>query len=400
MDSKIVASASYINIVVDVSVVFASSSLDNTVSATTTPTFVIPSAAVSWTYLVFSYELDTIGKNPVLRNVSTVQDQTLISSSKRSLDYFSSQNEGPGVGDPYAIDYFLSADYVVNGVPIKLFVKGLTDTPRPVDIKTYFLSKLLGDSITSQDSFNALVPTDDGEVMSFSKAVASDAVSKSDVETNSVNKRPVDNATTNDGTLTRSNGKVILDTVLKSETLVRLFGKPLSDSFTKSDVVANLISKPFSESKATSDSQVKGIGKGLADSAIQSELLVRGFNKPLADSFSKSDALLKAVSKPLADSSASSDNKVYAYSKSVSDSVHPSDAYQHIAVNDDDENMLFGKISQDTVSKADFSNILNSKALTDSTSQSDSGSIVKTDYWDINYTVITSGPYVGTSQTF
>jgi hypothetical protein len=278
------------------------------------------------------------------------------------------------------------------------FAKASNDQTTTSDTRLKDFSKLISDVVHPTDDFYGVANADDDETMSYSK-MSTDLISSSDLCVFSASKSLAD-------TVSKSDLKVfdlsksLSDSFTKSDAATKSAGKALSDSFSKADASTILVGKANSDSASTSESQTRFVGKALSDAATKSDLATRDISKPLADSFSKSDSVSSTAGKGLTDSATTGETKTFAISKSLADTVHPTDAYHHLAVSDDDENMLFGKISNDVVLKSDSSTIAAGKALADSVGKSDSGSLVWTDYWDINYTVTSSGVYVGNSQTF
>jgi len=177
-------------------------------------------------------------------------------------------------------------------------------------------------------------------------------------------------------------GKVLGEVATTGDSKVFAASKALADTSTSSDVRTSSLSKPVTDTVSKSDVATKGAGKSLLDGSITSDIVVR------------------AAGKGVADSAATADNKAFALSKSLLDSVYSTDDFLGVANADDDETMAFGKAVSDSFTKSDVANLTPGKGLTESVSKSDSGSLVWTDYWDINYTVTTSGVYVGNSQTF
>lgn len=548
MDSKAVASVSYVNIVADVTVVKATGALDSTVTTSGAAKYVVPSALVSWVYILLDYTIDPIGRNPVLRDLTVQADRSVLlvgkgfTEAKTSSDVF-----GP-----------------------KVFGKGLTEAKVTSETRGYSLTRLIQNYVHSQDDFNASVPTDDGEVMSFSKNLNIEFLSKADVERMAYGKNLTEAKATAD-TRTQSLSKPFSESKTTSETRavtfakrlfdafhsgdefnaiavsddgeIMVFGKTLSDSFTQADTVSLNPNKGFSEQQTTADQlQPFILGKGITDVPLTSEIrnvdLVRGaitdvpvtsdaksigygtnFNdylynpkegpkqvnnyaldyfasedyclegfpafaigkvlldtvvttddfygaanadddetmsfikkagdlfyatdsfgaltskvrtdsasasdsktinagkvlldtfvkadvltsavgKALADAFTSSDARTNLFGKGLTDSSLTSETKAFAFSKSLSDTFISTDDFNGVANPDDDEVMSFFKTTSDSFTKSDSTSLRPGKGLTDSVSKSDGGSLVWTDYWDINYTVTTSGVYVGNSRTF
>lgn len=281
---------------------------------------------------------------------------------------------------------------------VPLFGKNPADSIASSDTRTKFFGKAFSDTVTSTDDFYGIANADDDETMLYGKNTAEQLWS-SDQTTSFVGKSLVDSATKSD-LKTFDLEKVKSDSVSKSDAATKLSGKAIDDTFSKSDANTIFVGKSNADSASATESQVRSVSKALSDTTTKSDSATRDNAKALSDTFSKSDSTSRAVGKGLDDAATTGETKAFSISKSLADTVHPTDAYQHIAVSDDDENMLFGKISNDIVLKSDSNTIAAGKALADSVSKSDSGSLVWTDYWDINYTVTSSGVYVGNSQSF
>lgn len=360
-------------------------------------------------------------------------------------------SEGPNQYDTYALTYFLE-DYVREGFPELVFAKALSDEgvtsetlarvmQKPlqesfgsVDNKVFLLSKgfsesvsnsdvmtplfdkgraeslsttetrakdlekVLADLVDATDDFYGALNSDDEQVMLYAKLV-SDYAATSEAQTFSVSKALAD-------TVGKSDLKVfdlskpLADSVTKSDAAVKLTSKALSDAFTQSDASSYLVGKVAADSAATSEVQAFFVGKALADTFTKSDSAAKSAEKVLSDSFSKSDSARITAGKAATDTALTSEVQSFSISKSLSDVVNSTDDFYGVANADDDETMLFSKNSSELVLKSDTTTLTAGKGLTDSVSKSDSGSLVWTDYWDIGYTVTTSGVYVGNSQTF
>ncbi|CAB5220380.1 hypothetical protein UFOVP236_42 [uncultured Caudovirales phage] len=308
--------------------------------------------------------------------------------------------ELPGVLDlkTFGLSKPLADIAIQTDLSIKTFYKSASDSVGAVEYRSFDFSKSLSESLKATDDFYGIANADDDETMLYSKNTA-DSVSQSETQAFAVSKALADTVAKSDVRLIDLS-KAINDAVAKSDAATKASGKSLSDSFLQSDANSILVGKGASDSASSSDAQTRLFGKSLSDTATKSDNAVRDNSKALADTFTKSDSIVNSAGKVLADTATTGETKTFSISKSLADTVHPTDAYQHLAISDDDENMLFGKISNDVVLKSDLSTIAAGKALTDSVSKSDSGSLVWTDYWDINYTVTSSGVYVGNSKTF
>ena len=350
--------------------------------------------------------------------------------------------------------------------------KNRADLSITSDNKVFSLSKALADSLHAGDEMNAIAITDDGEIMIFGKTL-SDSFVNSDVTYVQAEKNINDTPIIGDTLLPFQLGKGIEESQTIRDVYASSYEKPLSDGVINLDAIGISNSKSFAERQGAQDgpnaestywmsdyatdnyvleffpellvtknrtevistadihhtSSIKAIsdgpihsdrlsyftGKLLSDTASSSDADFLYLTKHLSDSSLKSDQALivtfksandssmmsdshtQDIGKGLLDSALTSEAHPFSFSKLLSDSVHPTDAYAHIAVLDDDENMLFGKISADGVLKSDFNSILSGKNLTDVVSKSDSGSLRMTSYCDVNYF---TSDYVGSSLSF
>ena len=544
--SRIVATVTTVRPVASVQVQGANTVNTTSISAGVSVQRVVPLAAINWISIVMGAEVDYRGLNPVIHEINVVADTSRLLVGKRFFD-------SSATSDSYTL---------------LVFKKATAETLHPVDVKTFSLQRQISESLHSQDDFNASVPTDDGEVMTFGKHVPDDAVTKSDIEhmafgklsnesvasvdvrshslskplsdansvsdvvANQIDKPLSDTvdagdemnaqAITDDGEImvfgkTTSDyhevadeaiveaGKNLSDSIgssdellpfelgkgisdntntseIRSVDLVRgaiedvvtpfelcqfslpkavkdyayqaegpnqydtyaiayfledyvregfpalqfskllndtvistddfygaanadddetmQFAKVLIESATMADSLTNFTSKPLSDSASTSDAVSRLSGKSLTDTFSKSDASSKEFWKSISDLFASSDSKVFAVGKGLTDTTQTSETNEFAFSKRLTDTVIATDDFYGVANADDDETMLFNKATSDTFTKSDSTAVTAGKGLTDSVSKSDSGSLVWTDYWDINYTVTTSGVYVGNSQTF
>ena len=123
MDSKAVITVSYVNIVAEVKVVYATGSSSSTGATTTSPSYVIPIVSASYVNILLDYMIDIIGRNPVLLDTVLKSDVTLRAFVKS-----------------------LSDQPVPSDIAIRLFSKLLTDSKTTVDVKTFSLEKALTDT--------------------------------------------------------------------------------------------------------------------------------------------------------------------------------------------------------------------------------------------------------------
>ena len=383
-----------------------------------------------------------------LADTWTFSDSTS-NNTRKVFSEYRGTTEGPGYENTYALDYFATANYVLEPFPVIDFRKALADTPDATDAVVSAISKPRTDSATAVDTkgiltgktkseslstsdtdtvsfgkagvetlataeqtvrniskalaelvdatddFYGVTNADDDQIMVFAK-LTSDYASTGETRTVTIAKPLTDTASKSD-LLTSSLSKPASDTVAKSDSTAKAAGKPLSDLITNSDSSRVLTGKGATDSATTSEVRVASVGKALADSASKSDSLALGVSKPASDSFTSSDSRTNAFGKGSTDTATTSESKQFAISKSLSDLVDATDAYAHIAVLDDDENMLFGKISADVVTKSDLEVHLVGKRLTESVGKSDSGSLRMTSYSDVNYF---ASDYVGTSLSF
>jgi hypothetical protein len=261
-----------------------------------------------------------------ITDVPVVSDAKSIGYESNFNDYLYNPKEGPKQVNNYALDYFASEDYCLEGFP------------------AFVIGKVLLDTVVTTDDFYGAANADDDETMSFVKQAG--------------------------------------------------------DLFYATDSFGGLIGKGRTDSANTADSKTLNAGKVLLDTFVRTDVLTSAVGKALADAFTSSDARTNLFGKGLTDSSSTSETKAFAFSKSLSDTVNPTDDFYGVANPDDDEVMSFFKTTSDSFTKSDSTSLTPGKGLTDSVSKSDGGSLVWTDYWDINYTVTTSGVYVGNYQNF
>lgn len=316
---------------------------------------------------------------------------------KSTLDSVSQSDSANVETGKTASDAVASSDTLL---PFELG-KGITDNPVTAELYAADMAKPLADSFSKSDANSILVGRGvaervlygDGPNQYDTYAVsyfASDyaregfpALSFTKSLTESVNSTDDFHSHANgDDDETMQFTKTLNDLSLSADALTRASGKALADSFSKSDATTLTSGKSLSDSVSKSDT--KSIETG----------------KSLADTFAKSDIVVSSTGKAASDSATTSESKTFNLSKSLLDSVHPTDDFNSHASGDDEETMLFTKSVTDSFTKSDSTVKTAGKGLTDSVSKSDSGSLVWTDYWDINYTVTTSGVYVGNSQTF
>jgi len=306
MDSKAVATVSYVNIVISVSVVYGSAYSANTVTSVSTPQYVIPSASVSAVYILLDYAIDPIGRNPVLRDIIIKTDTVVKSVGKNPSDIFI-LSEGPGLESAYALNYFLQDYTVESGIPVLLFNKALSDSPPTSDLKTFTLSRLVADTYTKSDSV----------AKSFSKGGIADSQAKSDSQVISFGKNPADTIANSDVITSRVFSKALLDTPAKSDSVAKSFSRPLTDSFGKADVTFNLVGKNVSDSQSMSDIKSFFVQKALLDNvqstddflgeANSDDDQVMAFSKAISDTYSKSDNTVLLTHKVFSDSTSKSD---------------------------------------------------------------------------------------------
>jgi hypothetical protein len=178
------------------------------------------------------------------------------------------------------------------------------------------------------------------------------------------------------------------------------FGKVLTDLAQPTEYLRYSVAKALADAAASSDIRTSDIGKSRSDTVTKSDTANKDSGKSLADTFGKSDIVVRTAGKGLSDTASTTEIQAFAFSKSLLDSVHPTDDFLGVANADDDEVMSLGKVVTDSFTKSDSVSLTPGKGLADSVSKSDSGTLVWTDYWDINYTVTTSGVFVGNSRTF
>lgn len=181
---------------------------------------------------------------------------------------------------------------------------------------------------------------------------------------------------------------------------VMQFGKLVSDLAASSDLIRHAANKVASDLFTIADTATIGSSKALADTVGKSDTATKSAGKTAADVVTSSEIVVRSAGKGASDSATTGEYKTFALSKALVETVAVTDDFLGNANADDDETMLLNKAVSDSFTKSDSVSKGPGKGLADTASTSESGSMVWTDYWDVNYTVTTSGVYVGNSQSF
>jgi hypothetical protein len=313
-------------------------------------------------------------------DAAAMSDQPYFAWQKGFEDRLYYPTDGPNAYDTYALSYFLE-DYVREYFPELHVFKGLAEFQTTVDVITSkVLGKSLVDGVQSTDDFFGSANPDDDETMFFFKAL-NDVASKTD-------------------SATLASTKSFSEVEATSDSKAVDYGKNLTEAKAAADTATSAFDKASAESVAQLDAASMYLGKALTDTATKADTDSRDFSKGRTDAVTSGDSIVELFGKNLSENEVTSDTKTFTYSKALSEAVQPTDDFLGVANPDDDETMLFNKAVSETINKSDTSSNLVAKAASDSASTSQSGLIQWTDYWDINYTVTTSGLYVGQSQTF
>lgn len=288
----------------------------------------------------------------------------------------------------------------LNGVDVRVvaFSKARTDSATMSDLQARSFEKTLTELVDATDDFQGAVNPDDEQVMLFSKGV-SDYTATSEANTVAFSKARTDTAVSGDSKAVDLS-KARADAVASSDAAAKGTGKTLADSFASSDAKTSFVGKSATDAAATSDSRAFSSSKALADTVAKSDAAAKEVGKTLADTFTKADTTRVTAGKVVAETTVTSETNLITITKAIVDSVISTDDFYGTANADDDETKSFSTVKLDSVSKSDTASVTAGKGLTDTVSKSDAGSMVWTDYWDINYTVTSSGVYVGSSQSF
>lgn len=396
-------------------------------------------------------EAQTFDVSRVSTDTATATEQIANSLSRSLVDRTYYPSEGPAQYDTYAIAYFLE-DYVREGFPAFEFAKALSEskltsetfervvgktlaeTLGAADAPAKGLAKAFAEAVGKSDSSivlmdkarNESLSTSETRVVAISKTLeelldATDdflgVANTDDDQTMVYGKRESDFLTTSEAT-TRAMGKSLADAYLtadlktfdlsrsisdsvgKADATVKLTGKALSDAFGQTDSSIWLVGKAATDLASTGDALTAAVGKALSDTISKSDAAAKLAEKVLTDTFTKSDSTTLTAGKGLSDTALTGEAKTFALSKALTDIVDATDDFFGAANTDDDQTVLTAKVTSDIVSQSDTTVKTAGKGLTDPVGKSDSGSLVWTDYWDIGYTVTSSGVYVGSSRTF
>lgn len=279
-----------------------------------------------------------------------------------------------------------------------LFDKARTESLATSETRSVFFSKDLTESLDATDDFYGVTNTDDDQIMTYGKR-ESEFLSTSETNTFAFGKLLTDAALSAE-LKTFDLGKPLADSFSKSDLTVKLNAKVLGDSFSSSDSSVNLVGKRATDASSTADATTAFVGKSLSETISKSDAAAKLAEKVISDTITKSDSTIKTAGKAVSDTAITGETRSFNFSKTLTDIVDATDDFYGVTNTDDDQNVLYAKVASDIVSKSDSISVTAAKGLTESVNKSDSGSLVWTDYWDIGYTVTSSGVYVGNSQTF
>ena len=285
MASKIVADITYQRIVADVMVVKATSALDDSVFSSVTPTYVIPSAAVSWVYMIVDIEVDPIGRNPIVRDITVNSDSAHITFVKAPFD------------SSAATDDVIKAEF--KKVPIDY---AHTSETKAFDIST---------------SRSDVARTNDSAFSKFVQAPRVDSFTVADSASPTMNKRPNDPVHPTDSITSRQIGKALADTPHLADIKTFVFSKKLYDTadagdelnaqFVTDDGETMTFFKVISETFGTADAKLIAVAKSLQDAGHTAEQILRYVQKALADGAATTEAHTVAYQKFLADTADAGD---------------------------------------------------------------------------------------------
>ena len=222
----------------------------------------IPAALLKWVSIVFSVDVDTIGRNPILKDVFAVLDSVNVQAEKRIYESLATSE-----------DTFL------------LFSKkGNLEPLHTSETKAFDISKPLSDIVSVTDDFYGSANVDDDETMIFAKALPAEFQYVSDRTVVVAGKGLVEALHTADQFGPFVIGKLRSDGVATTEVRSVSFSKQLSDTTHAGD--------EFNAVALTDDGEVMVFGKTLADSFTQSDFASVSAGKGLSESTSSSDELL------------------------------------------------------------------------------------------------------------
>ena len=315
-----------------------------------TATVVVPVSAVSWINIVMGAEVDYLGRNPVVREISLVTDASNWNLGKAPKD----------------IAWGTDASDL-------LIFKALPEVVLMADAQQYSLHRTLNDLVDATDDFYGLMDADDQQVTHFSKTVSTDYLGHQDLASKHSNKGIVDLASTSEtlgyaaekavSDLGVSSDKSLVamgksgaDLVTSVEAQTRFVGKHSEDTVTAFEAIRNHLVKVLSDQVATSEYVQRGLGIQRNDlAAITDDPLVvfypgtgipqqfelqqavdlyaASLVKHIRDVCDINDAAFVAYIKPFIDSVATADTRSISLSRPHSDLAVSADTGNVICTN-------------------------------------------------------------------
>lgn len=171
------------------------------------------------------------------------------------------------------------------------------------------------------------------------------------------------------------------------------------DTVTLSDDTTFSFSKLLTDTPFVSDAQARAFGKFVVDAFAASDSITRkDFGKSLADSAAMTDALAKTIGTTLpGDTATASDSIARAFAKFLTSTATATDDLDGEATTEDDQEIQFFKVLNNSTSAADAKALTFGKFLADIASTTDAGSLRSQNYCDFTYF---AEDYVGESRTF
>ena len=349
-------------------------------------TKVVPVAAIKWINIIYGAEVDYVGRNPVVRDVTVTLDSAGLHFFKSAFDTGAMLDENTivfvrktpdeplnaidqlgydlsrsisdevdatddlfgeaNIDDDQVMflskalqpDHFLVADnleYIDFGkgltenLPTQDEInsfdvsKPLDDTPAATEQHGYHLERSLADTADAGDELNAQFVTDDGQVTLVAKDIPTHNQFASD-EINSLDtEKALDDAATMSDDQDFDVSKALEDTPQTSEETVYSASKPLADSASTSDSPAVLSEKALTDDFVASDDEILEFGKSALDSASATdELQPFVLGKGIVDEPQTSEQLDFDTSKPLTDSASAAEQHGILTARPVSDTFN------------------------------------------------------------------------------
>jgi hypothetical protein len=217
-----------------------------------------------------------------------VTEDAVWAASKGFSDTFG-QSEGPFISQNYVDPTYLAEDYVLDGNPIKLFTKVVTD------------------ALGVTDDFLGVANVDDDQIIVFSKSLLDMPVT-SDVADKSFSRTGVTSAAAATDSAAVTAGKTLADVLSNLEILVRDVGKNLSDSTSFTDSATKSTAKALSDTALFSELLTFSTAKSLQDAALLSDLAAKNLSRNTSDSVTIAEVSSREPGKGLSDSAATSES--------------------------------------------------------------------------------------------